>query len=81
MRSAVFGLFGLLVAAGTTQALAQNILKAEPFILAPYEVVLVEDGSCSAGKILKVTGAIRGLRRRKACIPAAGIQASLGVLQ
>lgn len=81
MRSVVFGFFGFVVAAGTMPAVAQNILKAEPFILAPYEVVLVEDRSCSAGKILKVTGAIRGLRRRKACIPAGGIQASLGVPQ
>lgn len=81
MRIAVFGLFGCLVAVGTTQAVAQNILKAEPLILAPYEVVLVEDGSCSAGKVLKVTGAIRGLRRRKACIPAGGIQASMGAIQ
>ncbi|UZE46793.1 hypothetical protein ONR75_17185 [Rhodopseudomonas sp. P2A-2r] len=80
MRKVVFGVFGLVVV-GTTPGFGQNILKAEPFVLAPYEVVLVEDGSCSAGKILKVTGAIRGLRRRKACIPAAGIQASLGVLQ
>jgi hypothetical protein len=81
MRNVVFGVFGFLVAAGTTQGFGQNILKAEPFVLAPYEVVLVEDGSCAAGKILKVTGAIRGLRRRKACIPVGGIQASLGVLQ
>jgi hypothetical protein len=81
MRNVIFGVFGFLVAAGTTPVFGQNILKAEPFVLAPYEVVLVEDGSCTAGKILKVTGAIRGLRRRKACIPAADIQASLSILQ
>ncbi|UPK40761.1 hypothetical protein IVB18_13670 [Bradyrhizobium sp. 186] len=28
--------------------------------LAPYEVAFVKDASCPSGKVLKVTGAIRG---------------------
>ncbi|WGR91580.1 hypothetical protein MTX26_14150 [Bradyrhizobium sp. ISRA443] len=57
--------------------LAQTVLKSEPLILAPYEVVLVQDASCPPGKVLKVTGAIRGLHRRKVCISLASEEASL----
>ncbi|BAL75954.1 hypothetical protein ACVIW2_000316 [Bradyrhizobium huanghuaihaiense] len=46
-------------------------------MLAPYEVAFVKDASCPSGKVLKVTGAIRGLHRRKACVVLAGEQASL----
>jgi hypothetical protein len=56
---------------------AQTILKSEPLMLAPYEVAFVKDASCSSGKVLNVTGAIRGLHRRKACVALAGEQASL----
>ena len=49
---------------------AQKLLTTEPMILDPYAVVFVNNGSCSAGKILKVTGAIRGLHRKKSCVPA-----------
>jgi hypothetical protein len=56
---------------------AQTVLKSEPFILAPYEITFVQDASCPAGKVLKVTGAIRGLHRRKACVTLAAEQASL----
>ncbi len=56
---------------------AQTILKSEPLVLAPYEVAFVQDSSCPAGKVLKVTGAIRGLHRRKACVTLSAAQASL----
>ncbi len=56
---------------------AQTILKSEPLMLAPYEVAFVKDASCPSGKVLKVTGAIRGLHRRKACVTLADEQASL----
>ena len=58
---------------------AQTILKSEPLVLAPYEVAFVQDASCPAGKVLKVTGNIRGLHRRKACVALAAEQASLAV--
>ena len=58
---------------------AQTILKSEPLMLAPYEVAFVRDGACPVGKVLKVTGAIRGLHRRKACVTLAGEQASLAI--
>ncbi len=59
--------------------LGQTILKSEPLVLAPYEVAFVQDASCPAGKVLKVTGAIRGLHRKKICVVPAGEQASLAV--
>lgn len=56
---------------------AQTILKSEPLMLAPYEVAFVKDASCPSGKVMKVTGAIRGLHRRKTCVVMPGEQASL----
>jgi len=57
--------------------LAQTILKSEPLVLAPYEAAFVQSAACPSGKVLKVTGAIRGLHRRKACVALAAEQASL----
>jgi hypothetical protein len=57
--------------------LAQTILKSEPLLLAPYEAVFVQSAACPSGQVLKVTGAIRGLHRRKACVALAAEQASL----
>jgi hypothetical protein len=72
-------LVGLTLCAIAPPCLAQTVLKSEPFVLAPYEIAFVQDASCPAGKVLKVTGAIRGLHRRKACVALAGAQASLAV--
>ena len=58
---------------------AQTILKSEPLALAPYEVAFVQDASCPARKVLKVTGAIRGLHRKRVCVELASEQASLAV--
>lgn len=55
---------------------AQVILKTEPMVLDPHAVVFVNDGSCSAGKILKVTVPGRGMHRRKSCVPMQEVQAS-----
>ena len=70
-------LLGLILSAATLPCLAQTVLKSEPLVLAPYEIALVQDASCPAGKVLKVTGAIRGLHRRKVCVTLAAEQASL----
>ena len=67
---------GLILSAVAVPCVAQTVLKSEPLSLAPYEVVLVQDVSCTAGKVLKVTGAIRGLHRRKICVSLAAEQAS-----
>jgi hypothetical protein len=58
---------------------AQTILKTEPLVLAPYEIAYVQDSSCPAGKVLKVTGAIRGLHRKRECVALSSEQASLVV--
>jgi hypothetical protein len=56
---------------------AQTVLKSEPLVLAPYEVAFVQDASCPTGRVLKVTGAIRGLHRKRACVALPTEQASL----
>ena len=70
---------GVILSAVALPCLAQTVLKSEPLALAPYEIAFVQDASCPAGKVLKVTGAIRGLHRRKACVALTGEQASLAV--
>jgi hypothetical protein len=56
---------------------AQTILKHEPLYLAPYEVAYVHEASCGAGMVLKVTGSMRNLPRKKVCVPSTLEQASL----
>jgi hypothetical protein len=67
----------LILSAAALPCAAQTILKSEPLVLAPYEIAFVQDAACSAGKVLKVTGAIRGLHRRKVCVLMSSTQASL----
>jgi hypothetical protein len=76
MRALVLG---VIFSAVALPCLAQTVLKSEPLALAPYEVAFVQDASCPVGKVLKVTGAIRGLHRRKTCVTLAAEQASLAV--
>lgn len=68
---------GLVFSAAAYPCLAQTVLKSEPLVLAPYEIAFVQDTACGVGKVRKVTGAIRGLQRRKACVAMAAEQASL----
>ena len=58
------------------QELTPNFLKKEPYFLSPWSVVYVDNGSCGVGKILKVTGALGALRRKKACVPMGREEAS-----
>jgi hypothetical protein len=76
MRVLALGLISLAV---SVPCAARTVLKSEPLVLAPYEIAFVQDASCPVGKVLKVTGAIRGLHRRKACVTLAAEQASLAV--
>jgi len=69
----------LVFCAMAMPCLAQTVLKSEPLLLAPYEIVFVQNASCPTGQVLKVTGAIRGLHRRKACVALTAEQASLAV--
>ena len=68
---------GLIFSVTAVPCLAQTVLKSEPLILAPYEIAFVQDASCAAGKVLKVTGAIRGLHRKKVCVTIGLEQATL----
>jgi hypothetical protein len=63
-------LVGCVLLAALQPSFAQKLLTTEPLMLDPYAVVFVNDGSCSSGKILEVTGVIRGLHRKKSCVPA-----------
>ncbi|WP_375412434.1 hypothetical protein [uncultured Bradyrhizobium sp.] len=74
MRATVLG---LMISTAALPCLAQTILKSEPLMLAPYEFVFVQDATCPAGKVLKVTGAIRGLHRKKVCVTLGLEQATL----
>src|SRR5207244_13495690 len=67
---------GLILSALTVPCFAQTILKSEPLVLAPYEIAFVQDSSCGAGKVRMVTGAIRGLHRKKVCVPLCSALAS-----
>jgi quercetin dioxygenase-like cupin family protein len=73
----LFGTIGLAFLELTSPGSANSTLNFEPLILAPYETEFVRNGSCPAGKILRITGAIRGLDRRKACV-SIDRQAGLG---
>ena len=68
---------GLIFCTAALPCLAQTVLKSEPLVLAPYEIAFVQDASCPAGKVLKVTGAIRGLNRKKVCVALGLEQATL----
>jgi hypothetical protein len=70
---------GCIFSAVALPCVAQTVLKSEPLVLAPYESAFVQDASCPEGKVLKVTGAIRGLHRRKACVALTFGRASLAV--
>jgi hypothetical protein len=67
----------LLLSAAVVPCSAQTVLKSEPLMLAPYEVALVQTASCPSGKVLKVTGAIRGVSRKRACVALPSETASL----
>jgi quercetin dioxygenase-like cupin family protein len=64
----LFSTIGLVFLELTSPGFGDSALGFEPLILAPYETTLVQNGSCPNNQILKVTGAIRGLDRRKACV-------------
>lgn len=56
--------------------LSPNFLKKEPYFLAPYSVVFVDNGACGVGKVMKVTGERGAVRRKRVCIAMGPEQAS-----
>jgi len=64
----LFGTAGLMVLAPAFASSSQTVLSFEPLLLQPYQTAFVLNGSCPQGQILKLTGALRGLERRRACV-------------
>ncbi len=53
---------------------SQKLHPYEPLMMDPYTTIYVNDGSCSAGKVLKVQGAPRNQRRKKSCVPISDLR-------
>ena len=53
---------------------AQKLHSYEPLMMDPFTTIYVNDGSCSAGKVLKVQGAPRNQRRKKSCVPMSDLK-------
>ena len=71
------GVFAVLFVCAVAQpCLAQTFLRSEPYFLAPFAVVYVDNGVCGVGKVLRVKGALGGIRRQKTCVPMGRVEAS-----
>jgi len=71
------GVFAALFLCAVVQpCLAQTFLKSEPYYLAPFAVVYVDNGVCGVGKVMKIKGALGGIRRQKTCVPMGRVEAS-----
>ncbi len=71
---------GLILSTVAQPCFAQTVLKTEPFVLGPYETAFVHNASCGVGKVMRITGALRGLNRKKICVALGGQErASLGI--
>jgi len=69
------GLGVILTALSLAQpCFAQKLYPYEPLMMDPYSTIYVNDGSCSAGKVLKVQGAPRNQRRKKSCVPMSDLR-------
>jgi hypothetical protein len=77
-RGRIAGFFAALLAAVLVPqtASAQKLYPYEPLMMDPYSTIYVNDGSCSAGKVLRVQGAQRNQRRKKSCVPMSDLQAT-----
>ena len=53
-----------------------TFLKREPYFLPPSSVVFVDNGTCGVGKVLKVTGTLGAIRRKKVCVAMGREEAS-----
>ena len=55
-------------------SVAQKLYPYEPLMMDPYSTIYVDNGSCSAGKVLRVQGAPKNQRRKKSCVPMSDLQ-------
>lgn len=65
-------LLGALLVA--SPSFAQKLHAYEPLMMDPYSTIYVDDGSCSAGKVLRVQGAPKNQRRKKSCVPLSDLR-------
>jgi hypothetical protein len=65
-------LLGTLLVA--SPSFAQKLHAYEPLMMDPYSTIYVDDGSCSAGKVLRVQGAPKNQRRKKSCVPLSDLR-------
>ena len=72
------GLAVLLSALLMTPSFAQKVYSYEPLMMDPYSTIYVDDGSCSAGKVLRVQGAPKNQRRKKSCVPMSDLKSVAG---
>jgi len=68
----------LAVLFAAPSSFAQKIYPYEPLMMDPYSTIYVDDGSCSAGKVLRVQGAHKNQRRKKSCVPASELKSVPG---
>ena len=64
MRAILVGVASLVA----VQTASAQILAYEPHYLRPRAVVFVDNRTCPAGRVLKVTGTWSGLSRKKVCV-------------
>jgi hypothetical protein len=76
VRVVILGLFLSVIA---QPCFAQKFLSFEPLMMDPYTTVFVDNGSCSAGKVLKVQGAPNNQRRKKSCVPISDVRGPAGI--
>ena len=62
-------------------AAAQTFLKREPLFLRAYTSVLVQSGACGPAKVMKVTGSLGALPRKRVCVATGEETASLGFVR
>jgi hypothetical protein len=67
-------LLGALLTVVAQPCFAQKFLSYEPLMMDPYATVFVDNGSCSAGKVLKVQGVPNNQRRKKSCVPISDVR-------
>jgi hypothetical protein len=70
--------FALLFFSAVSQpGFAQTVLKSERLYLAPNEAAYVSHVSCEGELVLRVTGSMRHLPRKKVCVAIGHDQAAL----
>jgi hypothetical protein len=69
---------GIVMSAAVAEpCLAQKVLSFEPLMMDPYATAFIDNGSCSAGKVLKVHGAPNNQRRKKSCVPLSEVHGAV----